>query len=207
MDGLLLDTERLHLEAATEVVRALGLGDLSATLRAMIGIRSAEGRALLAPALGDRVSLEDFEARWSAGIDELAARGVPVKTGVVALLTRLEAAGTPCAVATSSRRAAAEAALEEAGLRRFFASVTGGDDVVHAKPDPEIYLRAATSLGIRAHEAVAFEDSEPGTRAAVASGATVVQVPDLVAPSDALRALGHVVAGDVLEGARRAGLI
>ena len=207
MDGLLLDTERLHFEAGTAAARELGLGDLSATLRRMIGVRALEGRALLEPALRGRATLAEFEALWSTRIERLVARGVPVRANVVELLTLLRERGTPCAVATSSRRASAEAALREANLRGFFATVTGGDDVIEAKPDPEIYLKAAASLGIRAADAVAFEDSEPGTRAAVASGATVVQVPDLVAPSEALLALGHVVAPDVLAGARTVGLV
>ena len=207
MDGLLLDTERLHFEAGAAAARELGLGDLSAALRSMIGVRALEGRALLEPALRDRVTLGEFEAAWSVEMERLVVRGVPVRRNVVELLTLLRGRGTPCAVATSSRRASAEAALSEANLRGFFRTVTGGDDVVNAKPDPEIYVRAAASLGIEPRDAVAFEDSGPGTRAAVASGATVVQVPDLVAPSAALLVLGHVVAPDVLAGARRVGLV
>jgi len=73
--------------------------------------------------------------------------------------------------------------------------------------DASLYHRAADSLGVEAHLCCAFEDSDPGTRAAVASGARVVQVPDLVQPSDAVRALGHVIAPDVLSGALRIGLL
>ena len=207
MDGLLLDTERLHFEAGTAAARELGLGDLSATLRSMIGVRALEGRMLLEPALRDRATLEAFETSWAAAIERLVAHGVPVRPNVVELLTLLRERGTPCAVATSSRRASAETALSGANLRGFFRTVTGGDDVVNAKPDPEIYVRAAASRGIEPRDAVVFEDSEPGTRAAVASGATAVQVPDLVPPSAALLALGHVVAPDVLAGAHRVGLV
>ena len=207
MDGLLLDTERLHLEAATSLAAELGLGDLSAVFLSMIGIRHLEGRELLRPALGGAVTLEAFEARWSASIGAALARGVPVRPGARELLERLAARGVPCAVATSTARAEAEAHLRAAGLRELVVSVTGGDEVLNPKPDPEIYHRAAATLGIGAHEAVAFEDSDPGTRAAIASGARTVQVPDLVRPSTGVLALGHVVAPDLLSGARRVGLL
>ena len=207
MDGLLLDTERLILEAAERTAVALALDDLSSTFRAMIGMRGDRAMPMLEEALGGRITLGRFRSEWSVHMDELERGGVPIRPGVVELLERLGARELPCAVATSTRRANACAQLERAGLARFFASVVGGDDVVEPKPDPEVYLRAAASLGIEPREACAFEDSGPGTRAAVAAGATVVQVPDLVPPSAELRALGHTIAPDVLAGARRVGLI
>ena len=207
MDGLLLDTERLITEAAERAARALALDDLEPTFRAMIGLRGDRAMPMLERALGERVTLEAFREEWSVHMGELERGGVPVRPGVVALLERLAARDLPCAVATSTRRAEAMGYLERADLARFFRTVTGGDDVVEPKPDPEIYRRAAASLGADARDCCAFEDSEPGTRAAIASGATVVQVPDLVPPSDALRALGHVIAPDILTGARQVRLV
>ncbi len=77
----------------------------------------------------------------------------------------------------------------------------------NGKPAPDIYLKAAEALGVVAADCVAFEDSDPGTRAAMASGAVVVQVPDVTPPSAGLRGAGHVIADDLLIGARRVGLI
>ena len=207
MDGLLLDTERPILEAAERAARALALGDQSAVFRAMIGVRSDRAMPMLERALAGRASLEDFRAEWSVHMAELEREGIAIRPGVLTPLERLAERGLPCAVATSTRRATAHELLGRTGLARFFRTVTGGDDVVEPKPAPEIYLTAAASLGLEARRCCAFEDSAPGTRAAVASGATVVQVPDLVVPDEALRALGHVIAPDVLEGARRVGLI
>ena len=207
MDGLLIDTERQIVAAAERTADVLALGDVGPTFRAMIGLRGDRAMPLLERALDGRVTLEAFRAEFAVHHDALEREGVPVRPGVVELLERLAERGLPCAVATSTRRAAAADYLERAGLARFFRSVTGGDDVVEPKPDPEIYRTAAASLGVDVRRCCAFEDSGPGTRAAVASGATVVQVPDLVPPSDDVRALGHVIAADVLSGARRVALI
>lgn len=206
MDGLLLDTERACLECAVAVGAELGLDDLAPVLRTMVGVRRAEGGAMLEPALRGLVTLAAFEAMWGVAIAARRERGVPVKRGAVELLEHLGRSGLPCAVATSAGRATAEALLRDTGLMEHFATLTTGDDVARAKPDPEIYFKAAASLGMEARETVAFEDSEPGTRAAVASGALVVQVPDIVEPSAELLALGHVVAPDLMSGARAIGL-
>jgi len=207
MDGLLIDTERRILQAAVEAADALSLGDLRPTLLAMIGLRGDHSRPLLEAALAGRVSLDAFRAEWAARMSELERDVVAVRPGVTELLQRLAEQDVPCAVATSTDRGPAIELLERTALAPFFRSVTGGDDVVRPKPDPEIYRMAAATLDIEPGQACAFEDSNPGTRAAVASGATVVQVPDLVEPSAEVRALGHVIAPDVLAGARTIGLI
>jgi len=97
--------------------------------------------------------------------------------------------------------------LQKAGLRGYFKAVIGGEQVAKGKPAPDIYLMAAKALALSATDCVAFEDSDPGTLAAIASGATVVQVPDVKPPSAALLARGHLIATSVLTGARQARLI
>jgi beta-phosphoglucomutase-like phosphatase (HAD superfamily) len=65
--------------------------------------------------------------------------------------------------------------------------------VTNSKPDPEIYLAATQKLGCNPTSCLAFEDSENGVRAALGAGLRVIQVPDLVAPSANVRALGHTI--------------
>ena len=70
-----------------------------------------------------------------------------------------------------------------------FDAVITGDKVTHGKPDPEIYLTAASLLGTDPKECIAFEDSRNGLRSAYRAGMYPIQIPDLVPPgveSDAL---------------------
>ncbi|MEO1650531.1 MAG: HAD-IA family hydrolase, partial [Pseudomonadota bacterium] len=97
--------------------------------------------------------------------------------------------------------------LKKAELLEAFQHVVGGDQVERSKPDPDIYLEAARRLSANPAASVALEDSENGVRAAHAAGMTVIQVPDLIQPSDSLRMLGHTIAADVLVGARHVGLL
>jgi len=207
MDGLLLDTERPIFTAAMRASDDLALGDLSATFLAMIGMRGDRAMPMLDAALGGRVTLDTFRETWRVHMTELEKEAVGVRPTVVELLERLRERDIPCAVATSTHRAVAADLLERSALAPFFRTLTGGDQVVEPKPAPEIYFVAAASLGIDARSACAFEDSGPGTRAAVASGATVVQVPDMTVPDEEIRALGHLIAADVLSGARAVGLV
>ncbi len=207
MDGLLLDTEQLVVGSILEVGRSMGFTDLEPSVHRMIGLRVAQSSEILRQGLAGRVDLATFQKACDSLIAARVEQGIPVKPGAIELLQRLEAKEIPCAVATSTATETAEKHLEMAGLRHYFRSVTGGDMVRHAKPSPEIYLLAAETIGVSANESAAFEDSEPGVRAAHAAGACVVQIPDLVPPSENLRALGHTIAPSLLHGAVSIGLI
>ena len=207
MDGLLLDSERLLLECARAIGLEMQLGDLREPLLSLTGVREAEAKARLAPLIGSSATMRAYEMAVSERYQQALTSHLVLKPTVRELLETLRRQGTPCAVATSSRRSHAIDLLSQVGLIEFFVSVTGGDQVIRPKPNPEIYQLAAKSLGIEPVNAAAFEDSDPGTRAAIASGATVVQVPDLVQPSSTLALLGHCIAPDVLSGARSVGLV
>ncbi len=206
MDGLLLDTERLCLDAFNRAGDAFGLGDIEDIFLSIVGLNSREGTPLLAKALAHRVDVAAFGAHWDAEVAEGLRAPIPLKAGVQELLAHLSARGLPMAVATSTKTSKAEAHLEAVGLRFYFTSVTGGDRVRRSKPDPEIYHTAVATLGLEPGHCAAFEDSDPGTRAAVAAGLRTVQVPDLKPPSDEVHGLGHIVAPTLLEGAERIGL-
>jgi beta-phosphoglucomutase-like phosphatase (HAD superfamily) len=111
----------------------------------------------------------------------------------------LEAAGVPCGVASSSRVAEIRHRLGAVGVLRFFRAVTGGDEVPRGKPDPAIYLLAASRLGAAPADCIAFEDSENGAKAAQAAGIRVVVVPDLRHPAPEVLARSHRVLGSLEE--------
>jgi beta-phosphoglucomutase-like phosphatase (HAD superfamily) len=61
-----------------------------------------------------------------------------------------------------------------------FDVIVAGDDVLHGKPHPEAYLKAAELLGVKAEECVAFEDSISGLRSAEAAGTKAVGIKNIV---------------------------
>jgi beta-phosphoglucomutase-like phosphatase (HAD superfamily) len=97
--------------------------------------------------------------------------------GLGELLDALEMAGIPKAIATSSGREMTEACLKPFDLKRRFHFVLTAEDIVHGKPNPEVYLLAARRFSIAPSEMLVLEDSQNGCRAATAAGAFTVAVP------------------------------
>jgi len=110
-------------------------------------------------------------------------------------------------VATSSQTPHARSHLERAGILPHLKCVVGGDLVKNGKPNPEVYHKVSGLLGAKAEDCIAFEDSETGTTAALASGAKTVQVPDLIPPTDGFSKNGQIIAPTLLDGAIETGLI
>lgn len=207
MDGLLLDTEKVCLDSFVETRRAFSLPDNPEAFLRCVGLRGEEPDRIILESLCNRVDYSSFNLEWDRQIETRLNQVIPLRPGAARLVKILAAKGYPMGVATSTQTDRARRQLDRSGLLRYMHCVVGGDLVSKHKPDPEVYHRVAHILGADASRCVAFEDSETGTRAAVASGAFTIQVPDLVPPSDELRKLGHVVATSLLEGAMDIGII
>jgi HAD superfamily hydrolase (TIGR01509 family) len=88
------------------------------------------------------------------------------------------------AVATSAPRAFTELTLPKLGLEQFFGVIQTGDEIVNGKPDPEIYLKTMTRLGMSPDQCVVLEDSRAGSLAGHHAGAKVISVPSELTASE-----------------------
>jgi HAD superfamily hydrolase (TIGR01509 family) len=188
MDGLLLDTEVLYVEAMQQAARSLGREMALDFCHSMVGVPSHECNLMIEAYYGEGFSLTEFREHFSVHRRRLMEGGIPLKPGVVELLDFLADRGLPLAVATSSERRTAERHLSHAGLLDRFTALVTRDDVEHPKPHPDIYLEAARRLGAAPQRCLAFEDSNIGLEAAHAAGAMAFMVPDLLQPLPETRA-------------------
>lgn len=96
--------------------------------------------------------------------------------GAEKLLSYLSERKIPIAIASSAPRINMDWYIPEYGLTRFFApsNIIAGRTDIPSKPDPAIFLLAASALGLRPEETIIFEDSESGVKGALASGAKSV---------------------------------
>lgn len=184
LDGLLIDTESIAMDAGLEVLGAMGHAVGRDFMLSLIGIDEAEGHRRLVAHLGRDVDFAALGAAWSNAVQRRQAKGIPVKAGAAQLLDALVLQNRPRAVATNSRTANAERKLDMAGLRDRVEIVVGFDAVPRPKPAPDVYVEAARRLGAQPARCVAFEDSDTGVAAAIAAGMTVIQIPDLVLPGN-----------------------
>ncbi len=205
MDGLMLDTERLDREIWRTVADEHGYVLEDYMHDELIGRRADEAEAHWRRHFGEQFPFHAAraaaEAHWRRHLDA----GLPRKPGLIELLDLLDELGIARAVCTSTSRAKALRSLGE--LAAGFATMAFGDEVVRAKPAPDLYLLAARRLGRAPGACLALEDSPPGFAAAEAAGMTAVLIPDLVRPAEAPRYecahLGEVTAWLRLLAAQR----
>lgn len=207
MDGTLFDTERLAYDTLQRVSKRVGVTVTEDVFCNMIGRTIAAGKIILSEALGPQVDMDEFVSLWDAEIDAAKLNGVPLRPGAHHAVWQLSKLGAPLALATSSRRARALDMMGQAQLLDAFDVVVCGDEVEASKPAPDIFLEAARRLEAQPVHCWAIEDSPNGVHAAVAAGMKTIQIPDLVQPDAALRALGHRIAPTLLHGLADAGIL
>lgn len=193
MDGTILDTESVFRTIVFEVCTDLGFEMTDAVHLSMVGGSHERTSQLLIEAYGVSFPYSLFDERCRVIMRERSHAGVPVKRGAREFIGALRERGIPTAVATSSRHPHAQHHLTAAGLFDLFDTVVTRDDVVNPKPHPEPYLTAARRLGIEPAHCLALEDSHAGVQAAHAAGMQTVMVPDLMHPSEEIRALGIAI--------------
>lgn len=197
MDGLLLDTERLIRDAMVAVMADLGFAMQAADYAELIGRPEPASRAIMLARFGSGLDYDSMRAEVRQRIRDQWGPVRPLKPGAADLLAQLNAAGIPCAVATSSEHALARAHLGHAGLLDGFAAIIGCDDVSAGKPHPEPYLAAAARLGADPAACLALEDSHNGIVSAHGAGCQVIMVPDLLPATPEIRSRLLAVADDL----------
>ena len=190
VDGVLFDTERLGRLSWRDVGREIGYPDAEASYLEFVGLNRTDAEAKMLRLFGPDFPCDYFMQLCSACTQARVEReGVPLKPGVESLLRFLKERGVPTALATSSGRRRTGRRLEMAGLTSYFSALVTGDQVVHGKPDPEIYLLACRALGTQPALTLAVEDSRNGILSASRAGMQVAMVPDLIPPSPELEPL------------------
>jgi HAD superfamily hydrolase (TIGR01509 family) len=180
-DGLLVDTETANAQAWQEVFDTQGvrlsLPEWAAHWSAGSGDRlpTVEWLSRRATRPVDRELVTDVRRRRYR---ELVA-DLPLRPGIGSWLVRAAELGLRLAVVSNGRAENVRRHLHRLGVDGF-EYVVAPDDPAERKPSPELYLRALRLLGIAADEALAFEDSPRGVRAATRAGVRCVAVPTAV---------------------------
>lgn len=190
MDGVLFDTERICMEAWREIAAEKKIENIEKAVLGCVGLNRTDTRAFFEREYGADFDYDGYHDACSARFHEKIARfGLPVKTGVMEILTFLKENGYKIGLASSTSRHGVLGHVTRAGIEEFFEVIVGGDMVEHSKPKPDIYLLACEQLGVKPENAIAIEDSPNGIRSAYAAGLKAVMVPDMIAPTPEIEAL------------------
>lgn len=177
VDGTMVDNKDYHQKAWIELCRKHGMNLTGEGYRSRIHART-----------NDKIIPDIFGA--NIGKDKAAAIALEKETiyrdlyrphvkplgGLIRLLDQLKAHCIPCAAASNSPAGNVDLVLDELAIRKYFNVVICADDVLHGKPDPEIFLTSAERLGLPPHQCIVFEDSAPGFEAARRAGCSYVAI-------------------------------
>jgi HAD superfamily hydrolase (TIGR01509 family) len=187
-DGVLIDSEPLHVRAFQEVLAAYGRTLTEQEYYASYIVYS--DREVLERLLPGGEVLEAALAAKERRYLELMQSGVPAFRDGLALLSRTD--GWRVGLATGSLRPEVERVLRSLGIRERFGAVVTREDCRNGKPDPEPFLLAARGLGLAPGRCVVIEDTPGGVQAAKAAGMVCVAVTHSC-PRDSLRGADLVV--------------
>jgi HAD superfamily hydrolase (TIGR01509 family) len=169
-DGTLADTMPLHFRAWREALASAGASfEFSWELFISRAGMSMERTVLeLSSQFGISLDVTVVQATYGAAYGQLESqvRAVP---GVVEF-AREVSAFAPVSVASGSIRPNVLKSLAAVGIAELFSIVITPEDVTHGKPDPEMFLLAATRMGVQPADCLVLEDGELGIEAARRAG-------------------------------------
>lgn len=179
LDGVIVDTAHYHFLAWKRLADELGIRFTVEDNERLKGVSRMQSMEILL-SLGsvalsehDKETLANKKNTWFVDYVE---RMMPeeIYPGVKALLEQLRKQGIKTGLASSSKNA--KTVIQRLRIESYFDVVVDGTMVVHSKPDPEIFLLAASKLGVNTKDCVVFEDAEAGVEAALAAGMKCVGV-------------------------------
>ena len=175
LDGVITDTAKFHYQAWKALADSLGIPideTFNETLKGISRMDSldrilAHGHRENAFTPAEKEALAQQKNDHNVQLLEHLTKE-DVLPGVVPLLQQAQARHIPCAVASASKNA--PLILEKLGVRAYFATIVDPDSLSKGKPDPEIFLAAANSIGVLPQNAIGFEDAQSGIDGLKAAG-------------------------------------
>jgi beta-phosphoglucomutase len=201
LDGVIVDTAKYHYLAWKRLANECGFDFTEAANERLKGVSRTRSLEILLE-IGGRTFDDATKAQMAARKNEWYVDYIrhmnasEILPGAAEYLQRIRARGIKTALGSASKNA--PVILERLGISMLFDVIVDGNKVAKAKPDPEVFLRAADELGIPPTSCVVFEDADAGIEAAHRAGMGAVGIgnpsilkrADIVIPG--LRELGII---------------
>lgn len=188
MDGTVIDSEPLWLEAEIEVMAELGCHWDAQDQQNCLGGPMDRTEKYMQERSGNIKPYGYFRDNLNLVMQKKLLHDLKLVPNALELISSAKKIGIKTALVTASGSVLMNIALKKFPDGIFDATVSR-DDVINSKPNPEPYLRAADLLKVNISNCVVFEDSETGVTSGLASGAQVIGIPHLInlAPHENLR--------------------
>jgi beta-phosphoglucomutase len=181
LDGVIVDTAVYHYKAWKRLANHLGFDFTEEENEKLKGVSRVRSLQLILEWGGvqkseaEQAQLADLKNSWYV---EMIQEMKPdeILPGAKEFLQAVRRAGLKTALGSASKNS--RTILEKVGLIELFDSIIDGNTVTASKPDPEVFLKGAVSLGLEPSACVVFEDAIAGVQAAIAGGMKVVGIGD-----------------------------
>ena len=181
LDGVIVDTARYHFLAWQKIAAELGVEftpEHNEELKGVSRIRSLD----IILKLGNINASEENKNKWLKQKNEDYLGYIEnmdeseILPGVVTILEFIKEKNQLIGLGSASKNA--RPILEKVKILHLFDAIVDGNDVTNAKPDPEVFLRAAKILNATYENSIVFEDSVAGIQAANVANMTSVGIGD-----------------------------
>lgn len=191
LDGVIVDTAKYHYLAWKRLANELGFDFTESDNERLKGVSRVRSLEILleigSVELDDQTKLElaaqknDWYVEYVRHMD-----ATEILPGAADYLKSIRAKGVRTAIGSASKNA--PLILDRLEITRLFDVIVDGNKVSKAKPDPEVFLRAANELDISRVNCVVFEDAEAGVEAARRAGMGIVGIgkPSALKEADAV---------------------
>ena len=169
LDGVIVDTAKYHFLAWKKIANELGIDftlEHNELLKGVSRVRSLD----IILELGKIEASQEDKDKWLIQKNEdylsylVDMNETEILPGVMKVLKFLKENNQLIALGSASKNA--RPILEKTGVLSFFDAIVDGNDVVNAKPDPEVFVHAARLLNVSNEDSIVFEDSVAGVQAA-----------------------------------------
>lgn len=200
MDGVLIDSERISFQCFQEVFKEYNYKMDEKFYLKLIGRNVKSIKEIMKEEYGEDFPFDIIYRKKADLAHEITDKnGVIVKPGVHELLDYLNEKNYKIAVASSTRKERVLQLLEEAKIKDKVDYIIGGDQVENSKPNPEIFLKAAKGLDVKAENCIVIEDSDAGITAAHAAKMVGIHVPDMKFLEEDTKALAYKICESLFE--------
>lgn len=177
MDGVLIDSEPVHLLAYQKFFREYGVAYTQEDNSQFLGQKDIEIAVQLIARHNLPLTKEQFVARKEEAFQSLIVANPVAREGLIETLEAAKRLGLKLAVASSATLGSIELIVKVLDIRNYFENLTSGDEVQNGKPAPDVYLLAAERLGVPAQNCLVIEDTDAGVQAAKSAGMLCIAIP------------------------------
>lgn len=179
LDGVLVDTAKFHFLAWKRLADQIGIHFTETDNEQLKGVSRMDSLDIILKIgnkkLSERMKNKYAEIKNNWYVDYISSMTVnDILPGCVSFISELRKEGISIAIGSASKNT--PIILKRIGMEKTFEAVADGNNVSNAKPNPEIFLKAAFLTGVEPEKCVVFEDAIAGVQAALNAGMMCIGV-------------------------------